>query len=277
MKYKYPTLIIAIFVLIQLWKKYYDIDIKNKYQHGKLLNIYEKFKHRFYTKTYGNPLYNIDEIYCIVAPSRKKYIEQQFMNLNIRVTFFNGIFPKDLSRNDYINLSDTYKQGNNIYKKKTKLPVQLSFTMCMLDAIEKGHKTIMVFEDDIKINVSKHVLEKSIREFIYSPFDAFYMGYCWMSCKQEFDKSKYEYLVEVPDTKLWCNHAVVLKGNILPELIDSIFPLNKPKDIGFQVYFKINNKKICVPKFSYFNQDKKTYGSMNENFLDIVQPTCDLT
>ena len=84
--------------------------------------------------------------------------------------------------------------------------------MCMMDAMKHGYKTIIIFEDDIVVNVDSDPLNESLKEFQKSPYEMFYMGYCHMSCNQEFDKEKHKYIVEVPNKKLVCHHAIVMKN-----------------------------------------------------------------
>ena len=263
---KWVIVVLIIIILMLNYKQ--DVSSYNKSQ---LIQLYNKFKHRFRPSKNGLPTDNIDGVYCIVAPSRKKYIKNQFLRFNTKVTYFDAIFPDDLTRENYNNLS-----VGKMRKKKTKLPVQLSFTMCMLHALEHGYKTIMIFEDDITIDVSKHILEQSIREFVKSSFDVFYMGYCGMSCNQTFDTTKYKHIVDVPNKTLKCHHAIVLKQDVMKRLINYIFPMKIHKDKAFENFYKENETNICVPKFSYFNQDRTTHGTMNENH-DLYHPTCDFT
>ena len=267
---KWVVVVVLLLILVLVLKTVFNTPDK-EYDDSYLIEKYNQFKSRFRKSINGLPIDNVDMVYCIVAPSRKKYIENQFVRFNTQVMYFDAIFPDNLTKEDYQSLAH-----GKMKRKKTKLPVQLSFAMCMLHAIENDYKTIMIFEDDITIDVSKDVLEHSVKEFVKSPFEAFYMGYCWMSCNQNFDKNAYKYIVDVPNKQLKCHHAIVLKQDIMKKLINYIFPMKVAKDKAFQNYYKETNTNVCVPKFSYFNQDKWTHGTMNGNY-DNHQPTCDLT
>jgi hypothetical protein len=71
-----------------------------------------------------------------------------------------------------------------MYKKKSKLALQLSFVMCYLNAIKTNKETIIVFEDDIKQN-DLSTLPAAIEQFKTSDFKIFYLGHCSLNCKKQ--------------------------------------------------------------------------------------------
>ena len=245
-------------------------------QEPELERLYQQFKDRFVSSDDGILPAEVEQVYCICSDQRKEYIQNQLMRFGLGITYFKGIFPEDLTLKEYNTLSCTNKNMCTIYKKNTKLPVQLSFVMCMMDAIKKGHKTIIIFEDDIIINVDRDTLNESLKEFAASSYEMFYMGYCMMSCNQEFDKTQYKYIVEVPDKHLVCHHAIAMKTTNFRKILDFLFPMMETKDRNFRTYFKKFGTQVCVPKFSYFDQERTIHGSMNENSTRMDQ-TCDLT
>jgi len=211
-------------------------------------------------------------------PERRNYAEETLNKLNLNITFFDAVKPENLSLYEYNILSETYNPSNKLmYKKMTKLPVHLSYTMCFLDALQKGFKTIIIFEDDIIIEVSKKILIDSIQEFLNSYFIMFYMGYCWIhptTCnKNRFDTTSFDYLVEPYSKTLFCNHAILFKMEYIPELLDFIYPMDNYSDDMFSHFFRKKGYKICVPRTPYFNQNRKTLNSLNEN-EDLNLPTC---
>ena len=245
-------------------------------QEQRLDKLYDKFKDRFSNSNEGALPASVDRVYCIYSDKRKDYIQNQFTRFNLNVTYFKGIFPDDLTLDDYRTLSCTEERFCKIHKKNTKLPVQLSFVTCMMDAIKHGYKTIMVFEDDIVVNVDMDTLNESLKEFKKSSYEMFYMGYCWMSCNQNFDKDKHNYIVGVPNEKPLCHHAIAMKTDNFKSIIDYIFPMVQTKDAKFRKYYKTFNTQVCVPTFSYFDQDRATFGTMNENY-QTTHKTCDLS
>ena len=137
--------------------------------------------------------------------------------------------------------------------------------MCYIDAIKNGYQTIIVFEDDIVINVDLDTLNKSTTEFVNSPFDIFYMGYCFLNCKQEYLEN-YTYLKGLTDPSILCGHATCIKTKVLQGLINFCFPMTRPSDELFTVYFKQNKIKLCIPKSVYFDQvDRNVMKSLNES------------
>ena len=237
--------------------------------------IYDKFikKFNFYNK--GKNLENVDMIYSIVMPDRKDYMINKLNQMNINYTLFDAVTPADLNSSDYTSLVSEQR----LIDRKTRLPVQLSFTMCYLDAIKKGYTTIIVFEDDLVINADNKLVSSSIEEFKNSDFVMFYMGYCELNCNQNFNKNEYKYLVNVPDySKLWCCHSICYKVSFLQELINYIYPMNNDFDIKITEFLKNKNYKVCIPKKVYYDQDKNL-GTNNETVYEngsliLSGPTC---
>jgi GR25 family glycosyltransferase involved in LPS biosynthesis len=241
-----------------------------------LLSLYKKTKHRFVNNVIPNNITSIDQIYCVTMPQRREYAENLFKKYNTNVTFFDAIKPVDLTKDEYMLFSETFDKNNKLmYKKMTKLPVHLSYTMCFIDALIRGYKNIIIFEDDIVINVPKDKMDKSIQEFLSSDFMMFYMGYCYPdTCdKSNFDTKTYEHLVEIYSKILACNHATVFKMEYVPDLLDFMFPMYTYTDDMYREYFKKKNFKICIPRVSYFDQNRKDFGTLNDNYQTEL-PTC---
>ncbi|MDX1373803.1 MAG: glycosyltransferase family 25 protein, partial [Nitrososphaeraceae archaeon] len=133
--------------------------------------MYKNIRHRFDENRNNNKLENIDQVYCVVMPQRRKYIQKTLESLDVNIRFFDAIKPEDLSSTEYKILSETYNSWNeNMYRKFTKLPVHLSYTMCFLNAMENGYKNIIILEDDITVKVNKRRLQESLLEFSKSDF-----------------------------------------------------------------------------------------------------------
>ena len=105
------------------------ILFKKKYN----ANLYSRFKYKFENKTLLTPLKLVDQIYCIVMPDRKDDMIKFMKQLNVNCKFLNAVTPKDLTEDDYKHLTK-----NELFKttKKTRLPLQISFCVCYLDALE---------------------------------------------------------------------------------------------------------------------------------------------
>ena len=274
------TLLFVIVILLWIgnriyYKRKFIKSVKHK-QKKYLEKIYKKFKNRFSNSNEGALPSSVDRVYCIYSDKRKDYIQNQFSRFNLNVTYFKGIFPEDLTLDEYKTLSCTEDKFCKIYKKNTKLPVQLSFVTCMMDAIKHGYKTIMVFEDDIVVNVDMDTLNESLKEFKKSSYEIFYMGYCFMNCNQPFEKKQHAHIVGVPNEKPLCHHAIAMKTDNFKSIIDYIFPMINHKDVTFRKYYKTFNIQVCVPKFSYFDQDRETHGTFNDNH-QLLLKTCDLS
>ena len=207
-------------------------------QEPELERLYQHFKDRFVRSSDGELPNDVEQVYCIYSDKRKEYIQNQLMRFGLEITYFKGIFPEDLTLGEYNTLSCTNKNICKIHKKNTKLPVQLSFVMCMMDAMKKGYKTIIIFEDDIVINVDRDTLNESLKEFKKSPYEMFYMGYCAMSCNQAFDTKTYDYIADVPDKHIVCHHAIAMKTYNFKQILDFLFPMMETKDGILEIILK---------------------------------------
>ena len=197
-------------------------------------------------------------------PQRFEYIVSQIDSLGVNCKFLDAITPDDLSDKEYSSMSTINEPGSNIYNKRTRLPVLLSFIMCFIDAIVNGYDTIIIFEDDIVIDIDLKTLNATTLEFKQSDADILYLGYCFLNCYQQtFDSG---YLKILSDPSILCGHALCLKTKKLPSLIDYCFPMKRPSDELFIEWYKNNNIKVCIPKKPYFNQvDRKDQNSLNES------------
>ena len=242
-----------------------------------LNNIYTNNLTNFICYNKGKKMNGVDCIYAIVMPDRIEYMRNVLNKIGYEYVLFNAITPSKLNNKIYTSLS-----ANQYYiNKKTRLPVQLSFTMCYLDAINKNYKTIIVFEDDLVINKDINQIIKGINEFNKSDYNIFYMGYCELNCNQQFKVDNNLELVNVRDySKLWCCHSICYKVKYLPDIIKYLYPMNNEFDIKLTQIYKNLNYKICIPKSVYFDQNKNLGTNNETNNADgsllLSPPTCNI-
>ena len=67
--------------------------------------VYDRFKDRFTTK--GEGVGAVDMLYCICMPQRRDYAERALEHFGQKYKMLDAITPKDLSPEDYENLSET--------------------------------------------------------------------------------------------------------------------------------------------------------------------------
>ena len=174
--------------------------------------------------------------------------------------------------NDDIVIEEKKYDTNNIfsrfYNKQTRLPVLLSFTMCFIDSIINNYKTIVIFEDDMVIDIDLPTLNASTEQFSNSDLEFFYMGYCFMNCNQK--TKDVGYLKELSIPSILCGHAMCIKSKALPKLIEYCFPMKKPSDELFMDYYIKNKSRVCIPHKPYFNQFERTSdNSLNESTVTL--------
>ena len=235
-------------------------------------NLYERFKHKFENHENGIDSLKgtVDKVYCISMPQRKDYITKKMNELGTSYTLLNAVTPDDLTPLDYEQLSETMNPKNKaMYKKITKLPLQVSFTVCILDALKNNYETFMILEDDITIEKDIETIKKGIEQFKTSKYNLFYMGYCTYTCFIWSIVPDKDELVEV-NSHINCTHAIVYKKSVVPLLLDTIYPM---KDYYDNMLLKVPDK--CVPNTAYFDQAREELGSLNEDDNPTGKlPTC---
>jgi hypothetical protein len=256
-------LLILLLILIVL---YFITNKKSKFtatQKELLDYFYNKSKFKLIP---GRSLPGIDMVYAIVMPERVDYISEQINKMGIHCTYLTAITPNDLTPDIINKLSNINNPLSEIYNKKTRLCVLLSFTMCYIDALKNGYSTIIVFEDDIVQKVPIETIANGTAEFKDSNIDFFYMGYCFMNCSQRLDKNVYKHIIPLEDPSILCGHATAIKTRALPKIIEYSFPMTKPSDETYLEYFVKNNSKLAIPKVPYFDQvTRDKMASLNES------------
>jgi hypothetical protein len=263
---KIILLFILILLLVYLCNKNKDDLVKTKISNDDhfdyLLKLYNKFNIKFEFNL--NTLNSVDQIYCISMPQRKKYITTKMDELNVNYTLLNAITPDDLTKNDISILSNISDPKSKIHNKFTRLALQLSFTMCFLDAIKKGYSTIIVFEDDIIVNVDYQRLNSTISEFKKTDYSLFYMGYCFTRCGNVQNNTD-ELFLEIKNKNILCCHAVCYKVKYLPGLINYLYKMDENFDEAIVSYNQKNNIKVCITAKTFFDQNRKELGTLNED------------
>jgi hypothetical protein len=132
-----------------------------------------------------------------------------------------------------------------------------------MDAVQRGYKTMVIFEDDLIIDVSRETLDESLVEFHESPFEIFYMGYCFLNCRQRVNK--YKHLVGLTNPDLLCCQAMCIKTDMLPGLIKYCLPMKYNSDELFRNYYREKHIQVCVPPVVYFKQNRQEIDSANQS------------
>jgi GR25 family glycosyltransferase involved in LPS biosynthesis len=233
--------------------------------------LYSNFKQsKFEYISNGGTIDNIDRIYVITMPSRRDYVLKQMKELGLNFVIFDAVKPDDLSTTDYSTLTNINDTKSKIFNKKTRVGCAFSHLFCYLDAITNNYKNIIVFEDDIKINVNLPILKNGISEFLKSDFKLFYMGYCFLNCNQQFNKFDYKYITNVPNRNLLCAHSIAIKVEAIVPFLANIFPFTYDFDEVLRDYIVNEKVKVCIPYDPFFIQNS-TLGTTNENYQNLSE------
>ena len=217
----------------------------------------------------------VDAVYCICLPDRKQHMKKQFQKMNINsVIFIDAITPKDLSFFEYLAYSTTYNPGSDIYGKLTKLPVHLSYCLCMYHAMISKYKIIMIFEDDIEFDCSPSDLEKYVEAFYDEPtIDVLYLGYCHLNCKLPTKKINSQMVAISDKAFLLCKHAMIHRTLYFDHFFRTHKKLKGNSDHYFSRYYSHYGIHRAVLNKAVVFQNRYKFLSENDNFNQHL-PTC---
>ena len=206
----------------------------------------------------------VDAIFCIYTDIRENYIKNIFKNFGLgdEVIYVKAITNSHLNSNIYKNYT---KKGNIL--PFTKLPVHLSYLLCMYHAYLYDMKHILIFEDDVYFTISKEELQNYINTFIYNiQGDVLYLGLCWAD-KSRFKQTKYKNFIypNYSKEKILCKHGMLHNTRYFHHFFKTHDKLDKNSDVFFNKYF-IDNK---IKRYTLNNlvafQNRQQLGSLNGN------------
>ena len=274
--------LLCIAIIIHLYLQ--DVKQMRDFDNRYIDKLYNRFKHRFEKSATGVRPDAVDMIYCIRSEKRKEYVTKEINTFGLKVTYFDAIFPKDLTKEDYDTLVRKFINPLAIDKfffiknKKTATPIQISFLMCFLHAFEHGYDTVMILEDDIQIDTDYHAFVNAIDEFVKTDYSLLYLGYCMMSCNQDRTNiNDHEEIMKINKKRLSCSQAIVYKTDFLKDYVYNLFPIEYHCDYSINKYCIDNNKDICITKTPMIRQNKELESMNGTPDIGLMSNMCDFT
>lgn len=224
------------------------------------------------------------KVYCVFLPERKNHVLKTLCDKGFhKCLYFQGLVPSDLSKDDYDILSTTNLFGPPIsdcdlcshnhwhpciYGKPCKFCVHVSYLMCLYHAIQHSELDyLLVFEDDIYFKGSDNDLRQTYNEFVSSGFDVLYLGFG--HCKEGYHlkpHETYRRLIPLPmNQSIICKHAIVYKKSYIEKVFWDFLPQTECSDVHFNHTNIINKARVCIPKTPFVFQDRRAFGSFNQN------------
>jgi len=205
----------------------------------------------------------VDGIFCIYTDVRENYIKNIFdkFGLGDEVIYVKAITNSHLNPNIYKN----YTQKGTILPF-TKLPVHLSYLLCMYHAYIYDMKHILIFEDDVYFTISKEELQDYVNTFIYNiQGDVLYLGLCWAN-KSRFKQTEYKnFLQSHSNNSILCKHGILHNTGYFHHFFKNHAKLGKNSDVFFNKYFVENKiKRYSLDNLVVF-QNREELGSLNGN------------
>ena len=205
----------------------------------------------------------LDGIFCIYTDIRENYIKNIFDNFGLtdEIIYVKAITNSHLNSNIYKNYT---KKGTIL--SFTKLPVHLSYLLCMYHAYLYDMKHILIFEDDVYFTISKEELQDYVDTFIYNiQGDVLYLGLCWAN-KSKFTQTEFKnFLKPDSENKILCKHGMLHNTRYFHHFFKTHDKLDKHSDVFFNKYFIDNQiQRYSLDKLMAF-QNRKKLGSLNGN------------
>lgn len=281
-KYILPIIVLCIIIIIHLYLQ--DAKQLKNFDNTYLDKLYDRFKHRFEKSATGIKPDAVDMIYCIRSEKRHEYVTNEINKIGLKVMYLDAIFPKDLTKEDYDTLVRkfinpfSHPEFCYLRSRRTATCVQISHLMCYLHAFEHSYDTIMIMEDDIKIDMEYNNFIESINEFMKSIGSMLYMGYCWMSCNQDdSDKNSYNHILKLSNKHILCTQGIVYKTDFLKDYVYNLFPIKYHCDYSINKYCIDNNKDIFITKKPLIEQNKELESLNGTIVMDNTTKMCDFT
>lgn len=218
----------------------------------------------------------IDKIYVI---NLKESIDRKNNIINIlnKLDLHNYIITeaingKDLSDNEIKNLlspfslstlNGNYKSHSEI-RKVGEIGCYLSHYNIWKDIVDKGYNNVIIFEDDININVEKDILNEYL-ENIPRDYDMVYLGYTTIPLnsinKIEIENKYWERGIN----NIFGTHSYILSNKGCKKLLEKVLPINEQIDsyINYYTYYD-NNFNKYIPKIQLFIPNKNMNSTMHQ-------------
>ena len=178
---------------------------------------------------------------------------EYYENLNIssiKINRFNGIYGKDLDRN---NLIESGVLDNKNILKDGQLGCALSHMNLWNDSLKYPNKYLLVLEDDAIID--KDICKKinDLEDYLPEAWDVIFLGGCNVYGKKYNEK----FIIPTKYNKLYnlCLHAMLINKKSIPKLNKIMKPLMVPIDNQIRDNYKDLNVFYANPNIINQNKD----------------------
>nr|QFG74589.1 MAG: hypothetical protein [Megaviridae environmental sample] len=201
-----------------------------------------------YIENYTNtPLLDIKntDVYVLYIPKREIYIKNIINKLFLNPKYIRGVNKNELNKEDLIKngvISKNWSENGNININFNfgRVACFMGHTLILKKFLLTDKKYALIYEDDIKVNLSNiNTLKykiKTILKNIPSDADIVYLSFCWEDCDRMgkvnhiFSKSyeplcRHHYLVSKNGARIILNNTKLLKAPC--DIVISNLILNK--------------------------------------------------
>lgn len=216
-----------------------------------------------------------DHIYVVTLPQRRanvrKVLGGQLGYAEGRdYTLVNAVMAATL------NLGDLHRSRDVTvtYTTRGKVACHMSHRRAMQMAIDDGHATALIMEDDVKLAGTPETASRNAlvvrAEADAHGWDMIYLGYCYNKCKKSVRLG--------PNTmqgnRPLCRHAIVYTRNALLQLTPSLWPMYNSGDVMLAQESRKLGLVSVLPMKQLVLQDVGTFGTTLGNVDS--KPPCTL-
>jgi glycosyl transferase family 25 len=235
--YKIILLLIILLVIFYFLNNY----LKN------YLKIYENFS----SKNKNGIIENTDIFVINLEKDNDRWDYYDNLNIqSIKINRFNGIYGKDLDRNNLIKtgiLSET-----NVLKDG-QLGCALSHMNLWNHSLKYQNKYLLVLEDDVILDKDIYNKINNLEDYLPENWDVIFLGGCNVYGKKYNEK----FIIPTKYNKLYnlCLHAMLINKKSIPKLNNIMKPIIVPIDNQIRDNYKSLNVFYANPNLINQNKD----------------------
>ena len=239
--------------------------------------IKKLFYGTLYIENYTNtPLLDIKntDVYVLYIPKRELYIKNIINKLFLNPKYIRGVNKNELNKeylikNGIINKNWSENGNININFNFGRVACFMGHTLILKKFLLTDKKYALIYEDDIKVNLSnintvKYKI-KTILKNIPSDADIVYLSFCWEHCDR---MEKVNHIFSKSYRPL-CRHHYLVSKNGARIIINNLKSLRVPCDLVISDL--ILNKKLVSynvnPDYLNISQNREQLGSNLGNGL----------
>jgi GR25 family glycosyltransferase involved in LPS biosynthesis len=215
------------------------------------LNNYLKIHENFISNNKNGIIENTDIFVINLEKDNDRWNYYKNLNIpSIKINRFNGIYGKDLDRNNLIK-SGVLSTTNVL--KDGQLGCALSHMNLWNYSLKYKNKYLLVLEDDVILEKDIYNKINNLEDYLPENWDVIFLGGCNVYGKKYNEK----FIIPTKYDKLYnlCLHAMLINKKSIPKLNSIMKPIMVPIDNQIRDNYKSLNVFYANPNLINQNKD----------------------